>query len=155
MVVPQNLIFIDITKIKINKQKPIEIPPAIRWRVTMDFWIWISDGNVLRDSKTNMNIVYKDFMAITLRCTQDGLKIYATPLEYLYEYPTMDEDDKTKETNKYKTHVKPLRDADIVDFLKKTVGFYNKVIMEDIVKNQTLIWIYIRFAFNLDSSKMY
>ena len=46
----------------------------------MDFWIWISDGNVLRDSKTNMNIVYKDFMAITLRYTQDGLKIYATPI---------------------------------------------------------------------------
>ena len=64
----------------------------------MDFWIWISDGNVLRDSKANMNIVYKDFMAITLRCTQDGLKIYATPLEYLYEYQ-LDEDDKTKETN--------------------------------------------------------
>ena len=150
-----DLDFIDITKVKINKQKAIEVPPAIHWRVTMDFWIWISDASVLRDSKTNMNIVYKDFMAITLRCTQDGLKIYATPLEYLYEYPTMDEDTNTQNTNRYKAHVAPMREQDTVDFLKNTVGSYKKVTMEDLVKNQTSNWIYIRFAFNLDSSKMY
>ena len=67
----------------------------------------------------------------------------------------MDEDDATKKTNKYKTHVQPMREQDTVDFLTNIVGSYNKVTMEDIVKNQTSNWIYIRFAFNLDSSKMY
>ena len=97
-----DLDFIDITKVKINKQKPIEVPPAIHWRVTMDFWIWISDPSVLVESKTNMNIVYKDFMAIT-----------------------------------------------------NIVGSYNKVTMQDLIENPTSNWIYIRFAFNLDSSKEY
>ena len=33
----------------------------------MDFWIWISDTSVLSDANINMNIVYKDFMALTLK----------------------------------------------------------------------------------------
>ena len=148
-----DLDFIDITKVKINGQNPIEVPPAIHWRVTMDFWIWISDADILRDSKTNMNIVYKDFMAITLRCTQDGLKIFATPLEYLYEYPTINEN--KKNTNIYKTHVQTMREKDTVDFLTNIVGSYKKVTLEDIIINPTSNWVYIRFAFNLDSSKMY
>ena len=119
----------------------------------MDFWIWISDADILRDSKTNMNIVYKDFMAITLRCTQDGLKIFATPLEYLYEYPTINEN--KQDTNIYKAHVKTMREKDTVDFLTNIVGSYKKVTLEDIIINPTSNWVYIRFAFNLDSSKMY
>ena len=81
-----DLDYIDITKVKINNLRKIEVPPAIHWRVTLDFWIWISDILILRDAGVNLNIVYKDFLAITLRCFTEGLKIYATPIEWLYEY---------------------------------------------------------------------
>ena len=91
-----DLDYIDITKVKINGQKKIEVPPAIHWRVTMDFWVWISDTSVLNDIKINLNIVYKDFIAFTLAGVSNGLKIYATPIEWLYEYPTWDEDEDSK-----------------------------------------------------------
>ena len=71
-----DLDYIDITKVKLNNQKKIEVPPAIHWRVTMDFWVWISDTSVLSDIKLNLNIVYKDFIAFTLRGVSNGLKIY-------------------------------------------------------------------------------
>ena len=121
----------------------------------MDFWIWISDASVLIESGTNMNIIYKDFMAITLRCTQDGLRIFATPIEWLYEYPTCDEHDEKKRKSYYEKYIQTINSTDIIEFLKETVGSYNKVTMEDLVKNQTANWIYVRFAFDLDSSKQY
>ena len=155
-----DLDYIDITKIKINEGKGIEVPPAIHWRVTMDFWIWISDATVFYETTktTNMNIIYKDFMAITLVSTQDGLKIYATPIEWLYEYPTIDNGtnlEKQPDKEYYENYVEPLKHADIIEFLSNTVGSYKKVTMEDLVKKPSSKWIYIRFAYNLDSSKEY
>ena len=81
-----DLDYIDITKVLINGGNKIEVPPAIHWRVTMDFWIWISDTSALSDANINMNIVYKDFMALTLRCFPEGLRIYEkTILSRSYE----------------------------------------------------------------------
>ena len=156
-----DLDYIDITKVIINDGFGIEVPPAIHWRVTMDFWIWISDTTVFyeKTKPTNMNIIYKDFMAITLVSTQEGLKIYATPIEWLYEYPTVDNGTNLEknETDKqfYLLYIKPRKHEDIVDFLSNTVGSYNKVTMEDLVLNPSSKWIYVRYAFNLDSSKEY
>ena len=148
-----DLDYIDITKAKINKQRKIEVPPAIHWRVTMDFWIWISDTSVLSDSRLNMNIVYKDFIAFTLKCIPEGLKIYATPLEWLYEYPTYDEDN--EEAYYYKNNIKPYKYYDIVTLLKNIVGSYDEVTLEDLAKDASSNWVYVRYAFNLDSSKHY
>ena len=151
-----DLDYIDITKVQINEAKPIQVPPAIHWRVTMDFWIWISDLKPLIESKTNLNIVYKDFIAFTLKGSQDGLKIFATPIEWLYEYPTCDEQENTiKKGYYYKNYVKKYRETDTVTFLRNPVGSYDKVTMVDLVKNATSNWVYVRFAFNLDSSKQY
>ena len=150
-----DLDYIDITKVKLNNQKKIEVPPAIHWRVTMDFWIWISDTSVLSDIKLNLNIVYKDFIAFTLRCFPEGLRIYATPIEWLYEYPTWNEDEDSKKINYYKEHMEKNKYKDVIEFLKKTVGSYGEVTMEDLVRNATSNWVYIRYAFNLDSSKHY
>ena len=150
-----DLDYIDITKVKINEAKPIQVPPAIHWRVTMDFWIWISDLKPLVDSKTNLNIVYKDFIAFTLKGSQDGLKIFATPIEWLYEYPTIDEQEETLKKYYYQNYVLKYRETDTITFLKKPVGSYDKVTMIDLVKNATSNWVYVRFAFNLDSSKQY
>ena len=148
-----DLDYIDITKAKINNQQRIEVPPAIHWRVTMDFWIWISDTSVLSDAKINMNIVYKDFIAMTLRCFPEGLTIFATPLEWYYEYPTCNEKD--NDTDYYQDNVKPYIRYDIVKFLKEKVGSYGEVTLEDLIKNADSNWVYIRYAFNLDSSKHY
>ena len=148
-----DLDYIDITKIIINGNNKIEVPPAIHWRVTMDFWIWISDTSVLSDSEINMNIVYKDFMAFTLRCFPEGLRIYATPIEWIYEYPTMDGYEKYSEI--YNNTIERLIRENVVNFLKNTVGSYDEVTIVDLVKNATSNWVYIRYAFNLDSSKHY
>ena len=150
-----DLDYIDITKVRINGGKKIEVPPAIHWRVTMDFWIWISDTSVLSEAEVNMNIVYKDFIAFTLRCYPEGLKIFATPIEWLYEYPTSDEDELTKTKKYYKDYMVDFKNTDIVEFLKRTVGSYGEVTLEDLVKNATSNWVYVRYAFNLDSSKHY
>ena len=148
-----DLDYIDITKVIINDEKRIEVPPAIHWRVTMDFWIWISDTSVLSDAEINMNIVYKDFIAMTLRCFPEGLRIYATPLEWLYEYPTYSPDDQSEDY--YTNNVEKYKRGNIVDFLTKIVGSYDKVTKVDLIKNATSNWVYIRYAFNLDSSKHY
>ena len=148
-----DLDYIDITKVIINDEKRIEVPPAIHWRVTMDFWIWISDTSVLSDAEINMNIVYKDFIAMTLRCYPEGLRIYATPLEWLYEYPTYSPDDQSEDY--YTNNVEKYKRGNIVDFLTKIVGSYDKVTKVDLIKNATSNWVYIRYAFNLDSSKHY
>ena len=143
-----DLDYIDITKVKINNQKKIEVPPAIHWRVTMDFWIWISDTSILRDAGVNLNIVYKDFMAITLRCYTEGLKIYATPMEWLYEYPTYDEgslDPNIIKKYKYQN----------INALLNTVDPSREVLLEDLIKNAASNWVYVRYGFNLDSSKHY
>ena len=151
-----DLDYIDITKVLINGGNKIEVPPAIHWRATMDFWIWISDTSVLSDANVNMNIVYKDFMALTLRCFPDGLRIYATPIEWLYEYPTYTEDKTSKEEALYyKDHMKGNKTEDIVRFLTNIVGSYDDVTLQDLVRNATSNWVYIRYAFNLDSSKHY
>ena len=149
-----DLDYIDITKVKINGQKKIEVPPAIHWRVTMDFWVWISDTSVLNDIKINLNIVYKDFIAFTLAGVSNGLKIYATPIEWLYEYPTWDEDEDSKKKY-YNDYIEANKYKDTIEFLKKVVGSYGEVTMEDLVRNATSNWVYIRYAFNLDSSKHY
>jgi hypothetical protein len=96
-------------------------------------------------------------MAITLIVTKtEELKIYATPIEWLFEYPTWDEDVEGKAHYYYKTHVSPnIASADFRTFLQDRVGSYKNFIMEDSVKNPTGKWIYVRFAFDLDSSKMY
>ena len=143
-----------MTKFKINYQKPIEVPPAIHWRVTMDFWIWISDTPTLSQARINMHIVYKDFLALTLRCEGDDLKIYATPLEWLYEYPTYDESSKT--AYYYRYNVEVYRNySSVVSFLTNKVGSYGEVTLEDVMKDASSNWLYIRYAFNLDSSKHY
>ena len=46
----------------------------------MDFLFWISDTSVMSEANVNLNIIYKDFIALTLRCFPEGLKIYATPI---------------------------------------------------------------------------
>jgi hypothetical protein len=150
-----DLDYIDITKVKINGQKKIEVPPAIHWRVTMDFWIWISDTSVLSEANINMNIVYKDFIAFTLRCFPEGLKIYATPMEWLYEYATSDEDEETQTKYYYDKYMKNSKTEDIIKILKDPVGSYGKVTLEDLVRNATSNWVYVRYGFNLDSSKHY
>ena len=148
-----DLDYIDITKIKINGNNKIEVPPAIHWRVTIDFWIWISDTSVLSDSEINMNIVYKDFMAFTLRCFPEGLRIYATPIEWLYEYPTME--GYVKYSKFYNNTIGPWVRGNIVNFLRNKVGSYDEVTIQDLVRNATSNWVYIRYGFNLDSSKHY
>ena len=151
---PCDLDYIDITKIRLNSGNfKFEVPPAIHWRVTMDFWIWISDTSVLSDSNVNMNIIYKDFIAFTLRCVPAGLKIYATPIEWLYEYPTGE--GYTTDSDYYQDKIKPYITGNIVNFLKKVVGSYDEVTIEDLVKDATSNWVYIRYAFDLDSSKHY
>ena len=148
-----DLDYIDFTKIIINGQNKIEVPPAIHWRVTMDFWIWISDTSVLSKENINMNIIYKDFIAFTLRCFPEGLRIYATPLEWLYEYPTGEGYNIYSEY--YNKTIEPLIHDNVINFLKNYVGSYDEVTMEDLVKNATSNWVYIRYAFNLDKSKHY
>ena len=154
-----DLDYIDITKIIINDKRKdkiqhrIEVPPAIHWRVTMDFWVWISDTSVLSDAEINLNIVYKDFIALTLRCFPEGLRVFATPIEWLYEYPTYDPD--FKYDSYYDDNIEPYKRYDIYKFLKEIVGSYGKVTKEDLIKNATSNWVYIRYAFNLDSSKHY
>ena len=150
-----DLDYIDITKVRINDGKKIEVPPAIHWRVTMDFWIWISDTSVLSEAQVNMNIVYKDFLAMTLRCFPNGLRIFATPIEWLYEYPTFDEDKDSRKKYYYRTFMEGNRTSDIYNFLKSYIGSYDEVTLEDLVKNATSNWVYVRYAFNLDSSKHY
>ena len=143
-----DLDYIDITKVKINNLKKIEVPPAIHWRVTLDFWIWISDTLILRDAGVNLNIVYKDFLAITLRCFTQGLKVYATPIEWLYEYPTYEEGSLDKGIlNKYKYRN--------INELLNTVDPAREVLFEDLIKDASSNWVYIRYGFNLDSSKHY
>ena len=142
-----DLDYIDITKVKINNQKKIEVPPAIHWRVTMDFWIWISDILILRDAGVNLNIVYKDFLAITLKCYTEGLKIYATPIEWLYEYPTYDENIAKEKIDVYKYKN--------INQLLNSVDPSREVLMEDLVRDAASNWVYIRYGFNLDSSKHY
>ena len=129
-----NLDYIDMTKFKIHNQEGIPVPPAIHWRVTMDFWIWISDTPTLSQARINMHIVYKDFIAISLRCEGKDLKIYATPLEWLYEYPTYAENNKNNYYYRYNVEV--YRNySSIVTFLTNKVGSYGEVTLEDVAKD--------------------
>ena len=76
-------------------------------------------------------------MALTLRCFPDGLRIYATPIEWLYEYPTYTEDDTSKGEPYYKDHMKGNKTEDIIRFLTNIVGSYDEITLQDLVRNAT------------------
>ena len=83
--------FIDLTQFSINKNDVIDnVPPSFNYRITMEFWIYIQLPGLMEDF---VNIIYKDFMAITIKkideteTNENNFKVYCIPLEFLYNYP--------------------------------------------------------------------
>ena len=60
------------------------VPPAIHFRVTIEFWTWIhnpiSIGNVVA------NLVYNDFITVSLSqgTNTNDVDVFCTPLQFIY-----------------------------------------------------------------------
>ena len=117
-----------------NHQEPKpQVPPAIHWRVTMEYWTYINYPKLMEEAK--LNLIYKDFLSITMtKDMDDNVNIFCTPIEWLY----------------------PVTDVDpnmtIQDYLNNELGaFY----MQDKMESVSSKWFYTRCAFNLDTNKAY
>ena len=112
-------------------QEQGQVPPAIHWRVTMEFWTYINYPKKIMGK--NLHIIYKDFMSITMTPSDDdGMNIICTPIEWMYP-------------------VDGITDP-IKSYLDDKLGaFY----MEDTQNNITSKWFYTRCGFNLDTNKAY
>ncbi len=50
-----------------NHQEPKpQVPPAIHWRVTMEYWTYINYPKLMEEAK--LNLIYKDFLSIPSAC---------------------------------------------------------------------------------------
>ena len=123
-----------LTKLTIDSKSVGQVPPAINYRITMEFWMYVQYP--IDISNVNLNIIYKDFMAITLTPNgEHSMDIYCVPLEWIYTYP----DDPTKITTNIKR------------FLTDELGAYY---VNDTATNISSRWFYTKCAYNIESNKM-
>ena len=130
--------YIDLTKFTLNiNGGSFKVLPAIHWKVTMDYWIWI---NYPLNLKKHLDIIYTDFMAITMDKgnQDDDLDIFCIPIEWLYHFS----DSNNSTYSEYSAS----------QFINEVLG---DVYVEDYKKNIASKWIYVRCGFDLKSSKMY
>lgn len=113
----------------------IQVPPAIHWRVTLDFWTFIHDTAAY--GNTAVNLIFTDFLSISI--TQNSLNnnnvdIYCTPIEYMYPVTGIN-----KRTN-------------LLTQLNTTLqAFY----LKDTISNTSSKWFYTRCSFNFHTAQVY
>jgi hypothetical protein len=121
------------------------VPPAIHWRVTMDFWTFMHDPSTFT-TKT-INIIFKDFLTVSIvpNNTVD-LDVYCVPIEWLY----------------------PIQGSTTkVAFTAKLTGYrycqtapcpanpYNPTYHQQTQSSVVSKWFFTRCAFNLELGKTY
>ena len=113
------------------------VPPAIHFRFTLDFWIYFDDLSILNNA--HVEIIYRDFMTIALTRENNILYAYCIPLEWIYEF--------SYEINKefYKEN--------LLNFINSINAPYSKYELNN--KNESRIWIYVKCAYNYDTSNLY
>ena len=138
--------FVDISKFKVSNDnnRINDVPPAIHFRVTMEFWIFVANPKEFEKKDENeenkfVNIIYKDFMVISFIKTEENnlLDVYCIPLEYIYKFP----DDITliiKENYK--------------NFITNTLKAPN---LNETIENSASKWFHVRCAYNIESNKWY
>ena len=132
--------FIDLAKFSMNEKNIIieNVPPAYHYRVTMEFWIYVNYPKLMNN--TFMNIIFKDFMAISIQKLNDNsLEVFCVPIEFLYNFP----EDETFYEKKTNNNIKEIIDDELG-------AFYVKKSFENIATK----WINIRCAYNIENSKM-
>lgn len=113
------------------------VPPAIHWRTTMQFWVFVHDtrkfGNVA------INVIYQDFMTISIVNNQISnldIDYICTPIEFLYSVQGQ-----VTGTNLRNRLITTLNAPFITD---TTTG-----------AGSSSKWIWVRCGFTFDSNKMY
>ena len=130
-----DLDYVDLTKFEIQwDKKNGQVPPAIHWKVTMDYWIWI---NYPLNLKKHLDIIYTDFMTISMDKTnqEDGIDIFCVPIEWLYNFSKADNYELTAS-----------------QYINDILGAFH---MKDSKIKIASKWIYVRCGFDLRRSKMY
>ncbi len=128
-----DLNFVDITKFDISFNDKKQVPPAIHFRVTMEFWMFVASPKLIEYRFAN--IIYKDFMVISLmpETGENLMNVYCIPLEFIYKFP----DDSIlieQVVNNFN------------DFINKTLEApYLKEKIEDSASK----WFYVRCAYNI------
>ena len=127
----------DYINFQITSFSTISVPPAIHWRVSMDFWIFVHDTSQLTNASglSASHVTYSDFMTLSFaqgNSTND-LMFICTPFEYMYSVKT----NNTKNT--------------LLSKLSSLGAFY----MTDNRSNAFNSWNYVRCAFSLHHKKSY
>ena len=134
-----DLNFVDITKFTIGWGIKQQVPPAIHFRVTLEFWMFVASPKKIE--KKFGNIIYKDFMAISLypEIGKDLMNVYCVPLEFIFKYP--DSGYLIEKVGKNLTY-----------FLDKTLA---APYLNETIENSASKWFYVRCAYNVETSKYY
>ena len=134
-----DLNFVDISKFDMGLGVKEQVPPAIHFRVTMEFWMFVASPKLIEGKY--VNIIYKDFMVVTLmpKTGENLMNIYCIPLEFIYKFPD-DPDDIEKVGNNYNNFIEKILEAPYL--YEEIEGSASK-------------WFYVRCAYNIESSKWY
>ena len=134
-----DLNFVDITKFDINFNIKKQVPPAIHFRVTMEFWMFVASPQLIKGKFAN--IIYKDFMVISLlpKTEANQMNIYCIPLEFIYKFP--DDPYLIEEVGN-----------NFNDFINKTL---EAPYLSETIEDSASKWFYVRCAYNIESSKWY
>ena len=116
----------------------ITVPPAIHWRVSMDFWIFVHDTGKLSNAAnvlTASHVTYSDFMTLSFvqGSSNYDLMFICTPIEFTYSVKS----NKTK--------------SSLFSSLTSLGAFY----MTDNRSNAFNSWNYVRCAFSFQHKKAY
>ena len=113
-----------------------DVPPAIHFRFTFDFWFYFDDYKIL-DNNIHVEVIYRDFMTIALTKENDNLIAYCIPLEWIYEFSFdffIDFHNKTL--------------LDLIEYMRAPFVKYD-------LGNEDKTWVYIKCAYNFDNNRIY
>lgn len=138
---------IDFTKLD---DLEFDVPPAIHYTTTIEFWSWFHDSNQADTSNLNVNIIYHDFMNFGIHADPangDNIRVICTPIDYLYQLSTYQ-----PAYNKFVTNRTQFRSY-ITD--STSANYYDAFYMEKIHQNISSKWFHTRCAFSFKLGKAY
>ena len=113
----------------------MEVPPAIHYTITMQFWTWVNNPAGL---VFPLFLVYTDFVTIAIEHKKFSSSFYikCVPLEFVYKVSSI-----------------LIDKQDTIDsFMGKAKGFY---MTEEVNQEDRQKWVHVRCAFDIYNNKAY
>ena len=131
----------DYLNLRYYNDATVQVPPAIHYRVTIEFWTFIHNPLIIGNNVANL--VYNDFITVSLSTSANtnDVDVFCTPLQFIYQLTGVKTLTGAGSLNTSNINTTPSPAKDFFVFVTQTA-----------VKDT---WFYTRCAFSIELGKMF